>query len=84
MRHLSIPAILLCLSGCHGSPFGTGTAVTEHQTFTVEPDDPFIALDDGSTIGIDGLVGDEPVDVQMTTFANSNGEIGVDVDIVKE
>ena len=76
--------ILMCLTGCLGSPFATETAVMEHQTLTIEPDDPFIALDDGSRIAVEGLSGDQPARVHMTTFANSNGEIGVDVDIVEQ
>lgn len=84
MQRSIILPLILCLTGCHSSPFATETTVTEHQTFTVEPDDPFIALDDGSLIGVDGLTGDEPAVVHMTTFANSNGEIGVEMDIVEQ
>ena len=69
---------------------GCGQLRPDHQiivgqrTVTVSGDDPFIDMEDGTRIGVDGVPSGQSMQFKLTQYRDSNGRIVVDVDRASE
>lgn len=69
--------MLIVVCGCSQAQ---PDAVTKEnkRTIIVSADDPFIRLDDGSRIGVDGIPDGESIELQIIETTDEEGRIGVD------
>jgi hypothetical protein len=75
---------LLFAIGCGQWRPDTPPIVVGQRTVTVSGDDPFIDMEDGTRIGIDGVPSGQSMQFKLTQYRDSNGKIVVDVDAVSE
>lgn len=72
------------VTGCLGSGSVSQPKTTTDRTVTVPAGDPFITLDDGSRIGVEGLGDDQHMKFTATEFIDGDGRIGVDWDVAEQ
>lgn len=75
---------LLFAIGCgkfrpHATPIIVG-----QRTVTVSGSDPFVDMEDGTRIGVDGVPPGQSRQFKLTQYKDRNGKIVVDVDAVSE
>jgi len=58
--------------------------IVGQQTVTVSGDDPFVDMEDGTRIGVDGVPSGQSMQFKLTQYKNSNGKVVVGVDAVSE
>jgi len=58
--------------------------VLSQRTVTVSADDPFITMEDGTRIPVDGVATDQPLQLLVTQTRDSQGNVSVDVQPVAE
>ena len=80
------PLSLLLPLGCgetrpHSPPIIVGE---RERTVTVSGDDPFIDMQDGTRIGVDGVPAGQSLQFKLTQYQDSNGTLAVDVDAIPD
>jgi hypothetical protein len=75
---------LLFASGCGQLRPDTPPIIVGQRTVTVSGDDPFIDMEDGTRIGVDGVPSGQSRQFKLTQYRNSNGKLVVDVASVSE
>ena len=79
--------LLLCVliaAGCGQLRPVTSPIILTQRTVTVSGEDPFINVEDGTRIPVDGVASGQATQLMVTEYRDSNGEILVDVDSVTE
>jgi len=71
---------LLLASGCGQLRPVAPPIVLSQRTVTVSADDPFISMEDGTRIPVDGLATGQPLQFVVTQTRDSQGNVYVDVD----
>jgi len=75
---------LLFAIGCGQLRPDTPPIIVGQRTVTVSGDDPFIDMEDGTRIGVDGVPSGQSMQFKLTQYRDSNGRIVVDVDRASE
>ena len=75
---------LLFAIGCGQLRPDTPPIIVGQRTVTVSGDDPFIDMEDGTRIGVDGVPSGQSVQFKLTQYRDSNGKTAVGVDTVSE
>ena len=75
---------VLIASGCGRLRPDTPRIIVGERTVTVSGDDPFIEMQDGKRIGVDGVPPGQSRQFKLTQYSDSNGKTVVDVDAVTE
>lgn len=78
---------LICLLfaiGCGQLRPETPPIIVGQRTVTVSGSDPFVDMEDGTRIGVDGVPSGQSRQFKLTQYRDSNGRIVVDVDAVSE
>lgn len=70
--------------GCGQGQPDAPPIVVGQRIVTVFGDDPFVDMDDGTRIGVDGVPSGQSMKVQLTHSRDSNGMVMVSVDAVYE
>ena len=78
------PLSLLFAAGCGQLCPDTAPIIVGQRTVTVSADDPFIDMEDGSRIGVDGVPSGQSMQLKVTQYRASNAEMAVDVDTATE
>jgi hypothetical protein len=72
--------VLLFAIGCGQSRSVTPPSIVSQRTVTVSGDDPFIAMEDGTRIGVDGVPSGQSMQVAVTQYKDSNEKLAIEVD----
>ena len=84
-RRCAIHALsLLFAIGCGQSHLDTPPIIVGQRTVTVSGDAPFIDMEDGTRIGVDGVPSGQSRQFKLTQSRDSSGKLVVDVDTVSE
>ena len=84
-RRCAIYALsLLFATGCGQLHPDTPPIIVGQRTVTVSGDDPFIEMEDGTRIGVDGVPSGQSMQFRLTQYKDSNGKMAVDVATVSE
>ena len=75
---------LLSATGCAESFSVAPPIIVGERTVTVSADDPFIDMEDGTRLAVDGVPTGQSMQFKLTQYRDSNGKISVDVDTVPE
>jgi hypothetical protein len=75
---------LLIAIGCGQWHPDTQSIIVGQQTVTVSGDDPFIDMEEGTSIGVDGVPLGQSMQFKLTQYKDSNGKLVVGVDDVSE
>ena len=71
---------LLFAAGCAEPRSSTPPAVLGTRTVTVSGDDPFIEMEDGSRLAVDGVPDGQTIQFKLTQYRDRNGRIGIELD----
>ena len=69
------PLSLLVAAGCGQSRPDTAPVIVDRGTVTVSGDAPFIEMEDGTRIGVDGVPSGQSMQFEVTQYRDSNGEM---------
>ena len=83
-RTATLTLSALLAAGCETSRPATAPIVLSQRTVTVSADDPFISMDDGSKIPVDGLSTGQTMRFTVTEYRNRRGQTSVDVQSATE
>ena len=78
---------LMCLPfviGCGQSRPDSPPIIFGQRTVTVSGSDPFVDMEDGTRIGVDGVPSGQSMQFRLTQYKDSNGKMAVDVATVAE
>lgn len=75
---------LLFAIGCGQWRADAPPIIASQRTITVSGDDPFVDLEDGTRMGVDGVPSGQSKQIKLTQYRDSNGKISVDIDNVSE
>ena len=70
--------------GCGQWHPDTPSIFVGQRTVTVSGDDPFVDIEDGTRIGVDGVPRGQSMQFKLTQYKDSNGKVVVGVDAVSE
>ena len=75
---------LLFALGCGQGHRDAPPNVVGQRTVTVSGDTPFVDMEDGTRIGVDGVPSGQSMQLKLTQYNDSNGKVVVGVDAVSE
>jgi hypothetical protein len=75
---------LLFAIGCGQLRPDTPPIIVGQRTVTVSGDDPFVDMEDGSRIGVDGVPSGQSMQFKLTQYRDGNGKTVVEVDTASE
>jgi hypothetical protein len=75
---------LLFAIGCSRGHPDAPSIIVGQRSSTVFADEPFVDMEDGTRIGVDGVPPGQSMQFKRTQYKNSNGRIVVGVDAVFE
>jgi len=75
---------LLFVIGCGQCHPDTPAIVVGQRTVTVSGDDPFVDMEDGTRIGVDGVPSGQSMQFKLTQYKDINGKVVVGLDAVSE
>jgi hypothetical protein len=78
------PLSLLLTAGCGQLRPDTAPIIVGQRTVTVSGDAPFMEMEDGTRIGVDGVPPGQSMQFEVTQYRDSNGKMSVDVDKVPD
>jgi len=76
--------IVLCAAGCGQLRPVAPPIVLSQRTVTVSAEDPFITMEDGTRIPVDGVATGQPLRFVVTQTRDGQGNVSVDVHPVAE
>lgn len=82
-RMIYLTSLLFAIGCGQWRPDSTLNIVSQ-RTVTVSGDDPFVDMEDGTRIGVDGVSSGQSKQFKLTQYKDSNGNISVDIDNVSE
>lgn len=75
---------LLFAIGCGQLRPDTPPITVGQRTVTVSGNDPFIDMEDGTRMGVDGVPSGQSMQFKLTQYRDGDGKLVVDVDTVSE
>jgi hypothetical protein len=78
------PLGLLIVAGCGQVSPETAPIIVGQRTVRDWADDPFVELENGATIGVDGVPSGQSVQLSLTQLKQDDGAMVIDVDAAAE
>jgi len=71
---------LLFAAGCAEPRSSTPPVVLGTRTVTVSGDDPYIEMEDGTRLAVDGVPAGKTMRFKLTEYRDRSGRIGIELD----
>jgi hypothetical protein len=79
MRWHAVLALSL-VTGCADQQTVATPTVVGERTVTVSGDDPFISMEDGTKLPVDGVVPGQSIQLRLVKYRDSNGKLLIGVE----